>query len=36
MKDLRSVLQKFGIESNNLADIPQFTPPSFSLTDNEV
>src|SRR5204863_351626 len=36
LKDLRSVLKKYGIDSNNLADIPQFKPSSFSLTnDNE-
>ncbi|GBC04670.1 hypothetical protein RclHR1_00580035 [Rhizophagus clarus] len=36
IKDLRSVLEKFGIDSNRLVDLPQFTPPFFSLTDEEV
>lgn len=32
MKDLRSVLKSLRL----IADLPQFTPPSFSLTDEEV
>jgi hypothetical protein len=34
-KDLRSVFKKFGIDYNSLADIPQFSPPSFSLSNDD-